>query len=333
MADKQTAMTEQQQKLDALISRVELHQKELGLGNSPFVARYSRYIGSAKSWTDRLIPRRFDEIKIDRAITNLTALVDQINGLAFVHARINERMPITSYALACYEVMDARADDRRVSWLIGPTGVGKSWAMHAVMSRARGASAYIQCDSTWRDSISAITGGIAKAVGVTYGWSAADTMCAIVEQLSGVKMILCIDDVQDMGTAGLKILKSLIDKTACRLVLGIYPTGWASLMSASTAARAEAHQLLGRSVKPLVNSWIKGVRPIDVEEYLRGVGIEGNVRVVSERVTPLLMIGGNLRSLADAVENGQTQAEDESIPLTADLIEAHVRKLLGRELP
>lgn len=332
MTEKQTALTDEQRKLEALISRVEQHQAELGLGDTPFVARYARYLGSAKTWRDRMIPRAWGEIKIPSAIERLSALVDRINGMAFVHARIVESLPITAYALACYEIMDARADDRRVSWLIAPTGVGKSWAMQAVMTKARSASAYVQADSTWKDKPIHIAAGIAKAIGAGVGNGACETMGNIVEHLRGNKITICVDDVQDMGVAGLKILKSLIDKTPSRLILGIYPTGWSALMSASTAARSEAHQLLGRSIKPLVTHWAGGVREADVEAFMKACKVQGSLMAIAGRMTPHLKSGGNLRTLADALDNATADAEERGIVLSAGLVEEHVLALLNKEL-
>ena len=330
MADKRE-MTEEQAKLDRLIARVEEHQRELDLGDTPFVARYGRYLGSAKSWRDRLTARAWGEINVMKATERLTALVDRINGAAFVHARIIESLPITAYALACYEIMDARCDDRRVSWLIAPTGVGKSWAMQAVLTKARSAAAYVQADMTWKDRPIHITAGLALAVGATVGNGACETMRNIVEHLRGNKITLCVDDVQDTGVAGLKILKSLIDKTPSRLILGIYPTGWAGLMAASTAARSEAHQLLGRSIKPVVTHWAGGVREADVEAFLRAGKVQGALAAAAGRMTPHLKTGGNMRTLADALDNASGDAEERGVALCGELVEAHVLALLNKE--
>lgn len=325
-------LTEEQRKLDGLIARVEAHQAELGIGDSPFVARYQSYLGSAKTWRDRLCARAWGEVAIPKYLERLSALVDRIDGMAFVHARIVETLPITAYALACYEVMDTRMDDRRVSWLIGPTGIGKSWAMQAVMAKARGASAYVQADNTWKDKPVHITAGIARAIGAEVGRGACDTMTNMVEHLRGNKVTICVDDVQDMGVAGLKVLKSLIDKTPSRLILGIYPTGWRDLMAASTAARSEAHQLLGRSIKPVVNFWVGGVRDQDVEAFMKAAKVQGALAASVGRMTPLLKTGGNLRTLADAIDSARSDADEREIPFNAALVEEHVAALLGKQV-
>ncbi len=228
--------------------------------------------------------------------------------------------------------MDARNDDRRVSWLIGPTGVGKSWAMQAVLAKARNASAYVQADSTWREKPIHITAGIARSVGAKVGNGACETMGCIVDHLRGNKITICVDDCQDMGVAGLKVLKSLIDKTPSRLILGIYPTEWGKLMASSTAARSEAHQLLGRSIKPVLNHWVMGVREQDVEAFLKAAKVPGPLSASAGRMTPHLKTGGNLRTLADALDNARSDADEREVPLTAALVEEHVAALLGKQV-
>ncbi len=93
-------LTEEQRKLEGLVARIEAHQAELGLGDAPFVARYQRHLGSAKTWRDRLCARKWDELNIQKSLERLSGLVDRIEGLAFVHQRIVEHLPITAYALA-----------------------------------------------------------------------------------------------------------------------------------------------------------------------------------------------------------------------------------------
>jgi hypothetical protein len=323
--------SDDEKRLDALITRVQQHQEELGIGDTPFVARYARYLGSAKTWRDRMCGRVFMELKILAAIERMTALIDIIENTAYITSKINETIPMTAYALAAYEVMDSRQDDRRVAWLIGPTGVGKTWAMQAVMRKARGASAFIQVDSTWKDRPSTIAVGIAQAIGCQASYSAAESMKNVMGHLRGNKMIICVDDVQDMGVSGLKILKSMVDKTSARLLLGIYPTGWASLLTASTAARAEANQLLGRSIKPMLMHWLSGLRDIDVETFMRINKVQGpTLRASAARMAPHLRSGGNFRTLADAIEAASTDAHERDIPLTSDLVEQHAMVLLNK---
>ena len=120
-------MTEQQQRVKALIARVEQHQKTLGLPDVRFVARYQEYLRSTKSWRERLIPCNWDEIgralgKWEKALNTLVALIDGGSEIGEYY----EALPIAKYGEAAYDMLQGQSTDRRVVFLIGPPAWAKA---------------------------------------------------------------------------------------------------------------------------------------------------------------------------------------------------------------
>ena len=117
-------MTDQQQRVNKLIERIERHQGTLKLSDKRFVARYQEYIGSTKTWRERLILRAWDELgrnldKWEQNLNKLTAILDGGQEIGDYY----EELPIAQYAQTMYDMLQGQSNDRRVVFLIGPTGL------------------------------------------------------------------------------------------------------------------------------------------------------------------------------------------------------------------
>jgi len=322
-------MTEQQQRVNGYIERIERHQQALKLNDTRFVSRYQRYLGSTKTWRDRLCGRRWAELgrSLDKWEKKLAAFCADLDGASEL-TEFMVQMPIARYGEMAYDALQGQTSDRRVSWLIGPTGVGKSWTMRWLYAENPTASAYIHVNRGAKDSLMQIARQLARAVGSTEEAGGASTFQNVVEALKANALTLLIDDVHEGGVLMLKLVKHLVDDTRAKFVLGTYPTAWGQLVNGSTDAHSEAQQLLGRSLKPVNRQWLKGLTPKDVEAYLKlSMGGNGECKVLAEHITPQLQRHGNLRALADALETARMNADDDDGELTPELVEAAVREI------
>lgn len=321
-------MTEQQDRVNRLIERVERHQEALRLRDDAFVRRYQRFLGSSKSWTHRLRARDWKEIgrALDKWERRLTAFVTEIDTGCVV-AEFIEAMPIWRYGEAVFHKLQGQTGDRRCAWLIAPTGCGKSWTMQRLAQANQERCVYLHANKGWHESLIRIATGFARALGCPVETGGAATFERVLEHLKGSPVTLLVDDVHEGGGLMLKVAKTIIDETRSKFILGSYPTGYNRLVNGSTDAMSEAQQLYGRSLKPINTDWMHGLRVDDVACYLEQSGLNGMSRIVADRILPALRRGGNLRALADAIELAQSNADEDGIELTAEHIEAAVLAL------
>lgn len=317
-------MNEKQKIVNDLVERIERHQSALKLNDSRFVARYQRHLGSVDSWRRGLVARDWDRLGkgLDRWLEKLRKFVAELDGQVALRDFV-DALPIARYGAHLYDALQDQQNDRRVGWLIGPTGVGKSWTMAKIKEANPDSTVYLHVNRGAKDSMMVLATMLARTVGATSAHSAAATYQNVVEALIAHPMTVIIDDVHDGGLLILKLLKHLVDDSRVKLILGTYPTGWNALVNGSTDAHAEAQQLLGRSLKPVNTSWIKGLRPDDVASLLAATtnGTKDEVRVVAARLAPWLQRHGNLRALADSVELARINADESGGEVTPELVE------------
>lgn len=302
-------MNAQQERVNAMVARLEQLQATLGLPDTRFVARYQRHLGSAKTWRDRLCARNWDELagSLDKWESNLRALVAEIDGAADL-AGFNPSMPMAKYAALMYQKLQGQTNDRRCVLLIGDYGTGKSMALRSIHREFPGETAYFECTPAAR-GLGHIVGMIARSLGVAELNSPAKTLDAIIDALRANPVTLLVDEGHESGVYLLKVLKTIINQTRARVMIGTYPTGWQKLVSSSTEAYSEARQLLGRTIKPIEVGWEKGCREADVKKYLEGAGWNGESAAIARKVHGLVRGNGNLRTLADGLDKASELAE------------------------
>ena len=323
-------MTEQQQRMDKLIARLEEHQKAIGLGDNDtrFVTRYQKFLGSLDSWQRGLKARDWARLgkSITRWETNLTRRVGIINGGQEI-AVFYETVPIWKHTVAMYDVLQGQTTDRRVVFLIGPTGIAKSWSMKWLAIKNPSKCAYLYADEGWNESMNQICTSVATVIGASIDkTSPKKTFANITELLAGSPTTVLLDDFQKAGVLGLKLVKNWVDATPSRFVLGVYPSSWNKLVAGSTDAMSEAQQVLGRTIRPIEERWLKGLGQEDIVAYLKASAVKGDLTLAAGNMKKAVQVNGNYRVLADAVSDAATNAEEKDEELTAALVEACMLK-------
>jgi hypothetical protein len=322
-------MTEQQDKINQLIARLEAHQAALGLNDTQFVARYGRYVGSQKTWTTRLKGRQWKEIEGRGAkwLANLTSLVTVIDG-GNVIDEFYDSLPIAEYGFRRYEILQGQTNDRRCCVLLGVTGVGKSITLRRINQKNATASVYVCGSTTWSLNLMQISLALAQALGCTIGGTPAGTFRNVIEHLKANPVTVLIDEAHEGGVLLFKLVKTLINETRAKFILSSYPTAWARICNGNNDSYAEAQQLMGRTLRPIEMRWTKGVWPEDVTAYLEAAsGLNGKCKVLADRVTTAVRRGGNFRLLADAMEMARICADSDGREMTPELIEECIGEL------
>ena len=316
-------------RIGTLVERIERYQKDLKLSDVQFVARFQRYLGSTRTWRERLCAREIKDLlpTLDKWVGKLDAFVLEIDGGSAAET-FYDAMPIAAYSRTVYEILQGERSDRRCAWLIGPTGVGKSEALRRVVALHRNKAVFVTANETWKDSRMQIARGLASALGAAEGNSAADTFRNVIVALTLNPVTICLDEMHEGGVLLMKLIKSIINETRAKVIVGIYPTSWNRLVNGSTDATAEAQQLLGRSLKPVDKRWVRGLTLADIATYIEcAAGINGHSKIVAERIYPEVLRSGNLRILAPAIELARVNADENGEEMDAEMIEEAVRKL------
>lgn len=161
--------------------------------------------------------------------------------------------------------------------------------------------------------------------------SGRDTFAHVTSLLRAQPITLLIDDVQKAGVLGLKLIKSLVDDTRAKFMLGVYPQSWNKLIHGGTDAYAEAQQIIGRTIKPVVTHWKDGLRHQDISIYMKTAGVKGDCATIAQHIVQIVQKNGNMRILADAVSLAGMNADEQDIAFDAGLVEAAVRELCPKE--
>lgn len=338
---KMNTANDQQARLDALIARIETHQDNLRLSDKQFASRYSRHLGSAKSWRHRLVARDWAALgtRLDKWEAQLTKFVTELDGGAGAISIVE--IPILRHTRALYEQLQGQGSDRRFAVILGKTGTGKSQSLRTVHRECtvaqktkpdvRGQAVYLEADETWKENKTRCIEGIALALGIAPLRTASATFHSILEHLKANPLTLLIDEFHEGGVLLMKLCKTIINKTRAKILAASYPTGWNRLTNGSTDAYNEAQQLLGRTLKPIVRVWDRGCTVDDLTIYLdRAAGLNGQARYVADRIHGAISSAGNLRDLADALELAEANAAELNIEVDADLIEQAVAAIASK---
>lgn len=324
-------MDSKQQELDALIRRIEKYQADIGLSDSRFGARYAHYIGSPKTWTDRLKPRAYESIKakIEKWSGKLRQFIDEIDGLH--HAQVTfEEFPIVRHAARLYDTLAAQRDDRRCAMLIGVQGTGKTLALRHLQAMHPAATKFFSANETWKDSRMCIASAIASGIGSPVETSASGTFIKALARLKEQPITLLIDEAHEGGVLLMKLVKTIINETPARIIMAQYPTSWNRLNNGANDAYAEAQQILRRTQRPVRMNWINGLRAEDVEAFFKAHKLTAgfNAALIRE-LLPIVQQHGNYSLLADAFDMSSKLADEGDEDITPQIFKASVREICG----
>ena len=188
-------MTDQQKRVNALIERIEKHQAALRLKDYPFSARYQRFLGSGKTWTDRLRARNWTDLgaRLDKWEKKLNEFVAEIETGSSVEDFI-ETLPIVRYVADCYQLLAGQRNDRRCVLIIGPTGVGKSVALQRLHAQYPQQTIYMRFWPGMNGSLPLIARTFARALGCTEEASGAKTFDNVLTALRGSPVTVIVEE-------------------------------------------------------------------------------------------------------------------------------------------
>ena len=298
------------EELEQCVERIQRHQVALGLSDREFVDRYRGYLGSEKTWRNRLCEGNYADMRLQPRLEKLKAMIASIDGGSRISG-IYEDMPVYEGFLKRYRLLQGNQTDRRCMVMLAETGCGKSIASRAIYQDNPREVVYVRCRPTWKNRQLRIVNGIARGLGLPDGGVADEVLDRIIENLKAQPRTLMIDEAHDGGLTLLKLVKCLVDETPSRFVIMAFPTLWNELIRSSSGAWSEARQLYGRTLKPIYDDYQHGTTVADIACMLRhSLGLNGHSKDVAAEIVDIVRGNGNLRLLADVVNVCDTLHEE-----------------------
>jgi DNA transposition AAA+ family ATPase len=229
------------EELVELAGRVHAWQQAQGRSAAQMIRDYPG-LGSDKTY-GRLREGKTEEYDVEAQLAAYRAVWATIEATAAPAARepvCHDLSPVVQLRRAALEAMRAEGS-ARVVLLEGPSGIGKSVAVGALLERYRQRVAVVEASDAWGDSPTALLGALLRALGVGDVPSGrAELLLRAVEALGRSRRCTVVEEAHHLGKRCLNTLKTLVNQTPGEFVLVAIPTLWSRLEG---AAYQEARQL------------------------------------------------------------------------------------------
>ncbi|HMP82763.1 MAG TPA: hypothetical protein PKA41_08695 [Verrucomicrobiota bacterium] len=286
--------------------RIILVQEERQLTASQLIREFPQ-LGSAKSWTDRLVAGKFSELNLERWHKKLSDVCDILDG-GTPDEMFYSDLPFARELHSRLLKLERQTNDRRILVCLAPNGTGKSAFGRWALAQSRTTRAYLRIRPTWRNKYLHIYTGLLRSIGFDYqGTNVADAENETVKALDNNPRTVFLDQAHEGGVALMHILRVLVDETKSRFVYAAYNTAYKQVLNGTADALVEAQAFLGRCMKPVFDLYSIGTLQEDVKFYLARVAnhTDSSAASLSAAITPLLNQRNNLRLLDDAIEHAR----------------------------
>ncbi len=168
-------------------------------------------------------PAKLEDLDLERWLAEYRATIGMMRTLEEKKARKDEvyddLTTVKHLRLAVMEAMTDRSNSRLVL-AVGPSGSGKSTALE-MLQKKYGAKRVLllEADETWK-SPGPMLDAIAHAHGRTdLPPSLAGKLAVVLGDMRDSRVCLAIDEAHHMGVSALNLIKTLINRTPCEVVL------------------------------------------------------------------------------------------------------------------
>lgn len=305
--------TEQVNEIKVIVERLAAIQKARGISNGQLLREHPD-IGSAKTWTDRLLPllegKAIEGLNVERTLARLKRVAAVLDGGSPDEVFYPE-MGFAREMTARLGKLERQTNDRRILVCLAPNGCGKSAFARWAVAQDRARRCYVRMRPTWRNRSVHICTGIARALGLTIqSTNPAEVEHAVIEGLATQPRTLFVDQAHEGGVQLMHELRAFVDETPSRFVYLAYDTAFKRVQTANTDALIEAQAFLGRCLKPPFDLYRNGIASEDVSFYLEKAGLSrSQAESVTARILPVLRGHTNLRLLDDAIEAAEAAGD------------------------
>jgi hypothetical protein len=317
--------------LNLLIDRMARHQTALGLSDERFVRRFKWALTSTDTWVRTLRQRdparltRNNAAKWTETLRKLSAHIDGAPVAATVY-----ELPMLRAAVALHDRLQGATDDRRVAWIVGAPGTGKTWSLGHLRRAHPADTAWLVAAHEMNGNRRQIAREFARALGTAEKATAADTMDQVCESLRARPVTVLVDEFHEGGVLLFRTIKNLVNKCpAARFILATLPTAYDRMLAGRGNEYEETLQLRRRSVGLIRKQWAGGLRAEDAAAYLAAACPEipaDELPALAARLLPLCGTAA-LALLADAAQAAHAAADTAGVPLNASHLCAAAARL------
>lgn len=218
----------------------------------------------------------------------------------------------------------------------GYTGSGKTSALRIIREKYNAMSASTQvyameASAGWSDRPTAMLGEMLTALGHDAGARNATTrLNRLLEAVGERSIMVTLDEVHDLGPRCLRVLKTLLNRTAVKLVIACHPRLWREL---EREASDDLSQLTGNRLLSVVDLGTLAVEDVAsvLTKRLRP-GLNGDTPEAAKIIAEAAIGHGNLAFNREVIVRLQKQART-SGTLTLEDVKKAVRKELHARRP
>jgi len=345
-----TQMHNEEERLRELVARVKGHQGDMS--DAGFCRKYEKYVGTTRTWKDRLLKGDFTQVDVARKVSHLSELLAYIEGGA-IREDYFEDMPFNmAFRKGLSRLESQHATDRRIFCVLGAVGVGKTMSSKAALREVadknyQGSNrVLIIVPEALRENKSGLLETIATSLNCVPEQSGSAALFdAVKKALSQTNPTLIFDEAHQGGVMLMRILKDLVNHTEARFVYVALRTEYMRVVSASKGNIVEAKQFIRRCLQPVFMSYADGTKaateaanpadraartvPMDAAILLQrkaGISMAEAQKLAVEKIGNL-RTHGNLSSLADAIEEAIRDADDAGVAMDSAVIAGAIDRI------
>jgi DNA transposition AAA+ family ATPase len=301
-----SARADETESLFTLAARLREMQLARGLSDEKFVKQYPA-LGSTKTFK-KLINR--DATQLDVAVwlakyEGAMSLAEKQAEREAVEPLFEDLAPTHELLTTAGRLLQRRGINRLVI-VEGDSGSGKTQALRALAHRLPGMVHVAEGNEAWKNVNSMLADLLKRVEGITSDENLPTGIQArlsrLIDSLSTRRVLLAIDESHHMTSAGLNVLKTLINQTQSAFVIAGQSTLWRKLQATAWQEakqlrhnRCFAYIVFGAPALPDVQLFIS-------RRTLTHGGLEGMKAEMWEHLGELAARHGNFAFLRDTVE-------------------------------
>ena len=243
------------------VKALTAHQERLGLSNGRIAKRYLRC--SDATWST-LKSGTYPSENVGPWIEKIETALRVIEDESFDSEGSDELLEFTDSRAAITAIRRCAAEPRnRLVPFLADTGGGKTKLALKLRSLLKNTVVIVEATETWRDNYYAAVLAICEALEITDDVSTArKAESALIGTLVLSPRILAIDEAHYAGKEALNLIKLILNKTMCRVLMLAMPQLWDRMMKKSWE---ETQQLRNRTFAKIV---LKQVSADDTRTFI-----------------------------------------------------------------
>ncbi len=313
------------QELRDLANEAIEYQQAKGLSRNGLLKKFPS-LGSDKTLS-RILNNDLAQVDLEKQLTNYRAAVTQMKAMGDEEdeEEIFDDLTASLELRRIFLETSTQSGIARFILLEGDTGMGKTFAIRALVKKFGMRLRLIEASEAWNDKPNALLASILTVLGEKeLPTNQYERLELAVKRLNQSRVGVAIDEAHHLGPACLNVIKTLINRTKCEFIAGAMRTLWNRLERDSYQ---EVKQLTGNRLAERIRLQL---RETDVEMLLtrrleiKGADLKKAVGIVMHHASTR----DNLAFVRNVCRHARERADGEDV--TVEIITAAVSTAVNR---